>query len=108
MGEKNLNQRLLVIGIVIVIALIMLWPPKSKLRPGLDIAGGTSMIFEIQTEKNDDPKLAEQMKTLLQKRVDPQGVYDLNWRVVGQNRIEVQMPLAPPENKKLREEFLAA
>lgn len=108
MVEKNLNQRLILIGVVIVCAVLIIWPPTTKLRPGLDIAGGTSMIFEIDADEDDNPNLAEQMKTLLQKRVDPQGVYDLVWRVVGRNRLEVQMPLAPPQNARLRDEFLAA
>jgi SecD/SecF fusion protein len=109
MWEKQLRQRLLVCGAVIVVALILLWPPKDKLRPGLDIAGGVSMIFEIQEEEGErDPYLAEAMKRLLQKRVDPQGVYDLKWRVHGNNRIEVQMPLPPEDTARLRADYLKA
>ncbi len=109
MWEKQLNQRLIVIGIVLVLAAMFIWPPKEKLRPGLDIAGGVSMIFEIQEEEGErDPYLAENMKRLLQKRVDPQGVYDLKWRVHGNNRIEVQMPLPPEDTARLREDYLAA
>jgi SecD/SecF fusion protein len=99
--EKNVGQRLAVIAIVCLIAVVLIWPPSQKLRPGLDIAGGTSLIFEIDTSKaENDPNLAERVKTLLQKRVDPKGVYDLSWRVLGQNRIEVQMPLPPRDAKE--------
>src|SRR5215470_19520014 len=107
MPEKNLNQRLLLIAVVVVVGVIMIIPPSKKLRPGLDIAGGTSLILETEEDKGD-PTVAERMKVLLQKRVDPSGVYDLLWRVLGRNRIEVQMPLAPPENRHLREEFIKA
>lgn len=112
MFEKNLSQRLGLIGVVVVIALLALVDfrdRKLNLRPGLDIAGGVSLIFEIDDEgMQDNPNLAEEMKVLLQKRVDPKGVYDLKWRVHGRNRIEVQMPLPPKDAKRLQEEYLKA
>jgi SecD/SecF fusion protein len=101
--EKNIGQRMFVIAVVIVIGFVLLWPPGQKLRPGLDIAGGTSLIFEIDTTAaENDPSLAERVKTLLQKRVDPSGVYNLTWRVQGRNRIEVQMPLPPKDATERR------
>jgi len=101
MVEKNVGQRLAVIGIVVLLAVIFL---TQGLRPGQDIAGGTSLIFEIDTTGAEkDTGLAERVKTLLAKRVDPSGVYDLTWRVHGRNRIEVQMPL-PPKDAKDREQ----
>ena len=108
MWEKSVNQRLLTIGLVLVFAALILW--RNELRPGLDIAGGFSMIFEIEEDATDPnpAQTAEDMKRLLQKRVDPQGVIDDNWRVIGANRIEVQIPLPPPDSKKLRDEHIAA
>jgi SecD/SecF fusion protein len=109
MWEKTLPQRFILIGVVLLIGIWFIYPPKDKLRGGLDIEGGVSMIFEIEEEEGEDnPHLAEQMKSLLQKRVDPKGVYDLKWRVLGRNRLEVQMPLPPTENKQLRADFIAA
>ncbi len=100
--EKNVGQRLVIIAVATLIGFVLLWPPQQKLRPGLDIAGGASLIFEIDTTgAEQDPSLAERVKTQLQRRVDPKGVYDLTWRVQGRNRIEVQMPL-PPRDAKLR------
>ena len=109
MWEKTLGQRLALILIVLLIGIFMIYPPKTKLRGGLDIEGGVSMIFEIQEEQGENnPYLAEQMKQLLMKRVDPQGIYGLNWRVMGSNRLEIQMPLPPEDNKRLQNEFVAA
>lgn len=102
MNEKNVNQRLIVIGLVIVVGLLFLRNPAQTLRPGIDIAGGTSLIFELDTsDATNVPDLAERVKEQLQRRVDPQGVYDLKWRVQGRNRIEVQMPL-PPQDARVR------
>lgn len=109
MWEKTLTQRLLLIGAVTLIGVWLIYPPRDKLRGGLDIEGGVSLIFEIQEEEGEkNPNLAEQMKRLLQKRVDPRSVYDLKWRVMGNNRLEIQMPLPPDQNKQLKEDYVAA
>ncbi|MFQ5805816.1 MAG: protein translocase subunit SecD [Phycisphaerae bacterium] len=109
MWEKTVTQRLILIGVVLLFGIWLIYPPKDKLRGGLDIEGGFSLIFEIEEEEGeDDPYLAEQMKRLLQRRVDPKGVYDIKWRVLGRNRLEVQMPLPPEENKQLRKEYIDA
>ncbi|MBN2445389.1 MAG: protein translocase subunit SecD [Phycisphaerae bacterium] len=114
MWEKNLSQRFILIGAVLLIGLVLLFPYscsdntfRLNLRPGLDIAGGVAMIFEINEEglENYPGNLAEDMKQLLQKRVDPQGVYGLEWRVHGRNRIEVQMPLPPADIKERRADY---
>ena len=109
MWEKNLGQRLAIIGVVLVLALLLIRNPAETLRPGLDIAGGVSLIFEIDdTGLENEANLAESMKRLLQKRVDPKGVYDLAWRVHGRNRLEVQMPLPPARAQQLRRDYADA
>ncbi len=114
MWEKHLGRRALLIGAVLLIALYYLWPPwdlAQNLKGGLDIAGGVSMIFEIDETglaEWEKAQVAEQMKTLLQRRVDPDGVFNLTWRVLGRNRLEVQMPLPPEGVKQLRDRYNAA
>ncbi|HUU96538.1 MAG TPA: protein translocase subunit SecD, partial [Phycisphaerae bacterium] len=109
MWEKNLTQRLVLIGVVLVLAAWLLYPPKDRLRPGLDIAGGVELVFEIQEEEGERyPNLAEDMKRLLQKRVDPDGVFDLRWQVHGRNRLGVTMPLPPKDAAKLRDDYVNA
>lgn len=108
MTDKNLRNRLLVILAVVTVGAILIWPPQTKLRAGLDIAGGTSLILEIDdsdAKRENFPNLAEEMKKLLQRRVDPQGVSNIVWRVVGSNRLEVQMPLPPPQAAGLRKRY---
>lgn len=112
MWEKNLGQKGLIIGGALLLAAIFLVKidddgVRLNLKGGQDIAGGTSMIFEINDEGlgGGGQPVAETMKELLQKRVDPKGVLDLQWRVHGKNRIEVQMPLPPAEAKQKQEEY---
>jgi SecD/SecF fusion protein len=115
MSEKNLGQKVaLIVAVLVLGALLLVRYDHERgfglnLRAGQDIAGGVSMIFEINDEgAENQPDLANQMKELLQRRVDPQGVFDLTWRVHGRNRIEVSMPLPPPEAKKLQADFIEA
>ncbi len=105
MQDKALTQRMIITAVVFALGLWKIIPPAENLRPGLDISGGVELIFEIDNAGDTSPQLAEQMRTLLKKRVDPLGVYDTAWRVVGQNRISVTMPLAPPENQRLRDAY---
>lgn len=106
--DKNLSQRIFVILGAIVLGAIFLTPPSQQLKPGLDIAGGVSMIFEINDAgMENNPNLAEEVKVLLQRRVDPKGVYNLTWRVHGRNRLEIQMPLPPKDAAQRRLDYMA-
>jgi SecD/SecF fusion protein len=72
---------------------------KLNLRPGIDIAGGTSLLYEIKPPPGGahgtrDGNLAEQMATTLKKRVDPNGTRNLIWRPQGDTRLEIQLPRA--------------
>jgi SecD/SecF fusion protein len=83
---------------------------QHSLRPGIDIAGGTSLTYEIKNEGNADPKLAENVASVLKRRVDPNGVKNLIWRPSGANRLEIQMPASRrnEEAEKLQQAYLKA
>ena len=71
---------------------------KTAIRPGIDMVGGTSLLYEIKLP-TDRPTvysgdLAAQMMEALKRRVDPEGVRNLVWRPQGGNRLEIQMPLS--------------
>src|SRR5689334_22916317 len=59
------------------------WGEKHNLKPGIDIAGGTSLLYEIKQppggSRSADGTLAEQVASLLKKRVDPTGTRNLIW-----------------------------
>src|SRR3954469_8074523 len=109
----NYSGRFTVIALCIVVSLLAIfWPAvtqpklafdgsvpfskKTGLRPGIDMVGGTSLLYEIKpaagTGVSDD--LANQMMTALKKRVDPDGLRNLIWRPQGANRLEIQLPLS--------------
>src|SRR3982750_329586 len=71
---------------------------KTAIRPGIDMVGGTSLLYEIRVPADRPTSytgdLAGQMMEALKRRVDPEGVRNLVWRPQGGNRLEIQMPLS--------------
>ncbi len=108
MHEHNV-QRLSIIGVVLLAALAIIFSPVLhklghphdkidhwiNLKPGIDIVGGTSLLYEIKPPEGIKPngQLASQVAEVLKKRVDPEGVRNLIWRPQGDTRLEIQMPL---------------
>ena len=79
---------------------------KTNLKPGIDIAGGTSLTYEIKVPQGASPRtatgqtLAEDVAAALKKRVDPQGLFNLVWRPQGETRLEIQIPRSPNSGKR--------
>ena len=106
--NKNLTPKIIFIIVLVVLAAWTLYPPNKTLIQGIDLAGGTSLIYEIDTygledtEKND---LAQRMITVLRRRIDPANIQNLIWRPLGNTRFEIQMPLASEQARTKRTEF---
>lgn len=107
MEHSKYRSRLMVIAFVLLIGLIGIFPPgrllnseipwsrKHALKPGIDIKGGTSLLYEIKAPPSGaTPNLSEKVAEALKRRVDPQGVRNLIWRPQGPTRLEIQMPLS--------------
>src|SRR5947208_2945911 len=87
------------------------WNRKHDLKPGLDIRGGISLLYEIKAAPGTtDPDIATKVAEALKRRVDPDGVRNLVWRPQPPNRLEIQMPAGQnvEEAKKAREDLAAA
>jgi SecD/SecF fusion protein len=87
------------------------WGQKTSLKPGIDIKGGISLLYEIKAPPgNTEQNLAEKVADSLKKRVDPDGVKNLVWRPQGATKLEIQMPLGQnaEETKKAQEAFRVA
>lgn len=98
MGEKNLWSKVGLIVLLVGLSIWQIYPPKKNLKPGIDLGGGYSALFEIDdTNAKDDPHLAEKVMDILKKRIDPGSTRNLIWRPIGRNRLEIQMPRARGE-----------
>ncbi|MCH7557815.1 MAG: protein translocase subunit SecD [Planctomycetes bacterium] len=106
--SKNPTWKIVLIIVLVALAIWTLYPPNKTLMPGIDLAGGTSLIYEIDThglkevEKKD---LAQRMITVLRRRIDPANIQNLLWRPQGNTRFEIQMPLASAEARAERKNY---
>ena len=106
--NKNLLPKFILIIVLVVVAAWILYPPDKTLKPGIDLAGGTSLIYEIDTHGLEGPEkrdLAQRMITVLRRRIDPASVRNLVWRPQGGTRFEIQMPLASEESREKQQNF---
>ncbi|HNO77531.1 MAG TPA: protein translocase subunit SecD [Phycisphaerae bacterium] len=111
MNEKNkLWKWVFVLGVT-ALAIFALYPPEDRLKPGIDLAGGTSLIYEFNTagmRASEKVGLAARAMEILKSRVDPNSQFNLVWRPIGNNRLEIQMPRPPEGARKRREAYEAA
>jgi SecD/SecF fusion protein len=105
---KNLMPKIIVITVLVVFAGLTLYPPSKTLKPGPDLGGGTSLIYQIDTqgmEESEKRDLAQRMITVLRRRIDPANIQNLIWQPQGNTRFEIKMPLASAETRLKRLEF---
>jgi len=101
------------ITVLIVLALcaLMIYPPQTRLKPGLDLAGGTTLIYNVlipEGETGNASQIVDDVIAILQQRVDPTGTRNLVWRQQAGNRIEIQMALSTAKTKDLRTAYETA
>ena len=109
--HKNLVWKIVLVAVLVLAAVWRLFPPSKTLRPGIDLAGGTSLIYEINTQGlNEEEKrgLSDKMIFVLRRRVDRDNIYNFVWRPQGNSRFEIQMPLASAEAREKRQVYESA
>ncbi len=105
---KNVAPKAILIIVLVVVAAWTLYPPGKTLKPGIDLAGGTSLIYEIDTQglkEHEKRDLAQRMITVLRRRIDPANIQNLIWQPRGNTRFEIKMPLASAEARQKRQDF---
>ncbi len=106
--NKSILPKAALIIVLVILAVVTLYPPNKTLKPGIDLAGGTSLIYEIDTQDLEEAErkdLAQRMITILRRRIDPANIQNLIWRPQGNTRFEIQMPLASAETREKREDY---
>ena len=105
MGEKDLWLKIGLIVMLVALSISFIYPPEDKLKPGIDLGGGHSLLFEIDDSGDARPDLAQRVMEILKQRVDPGGNRNLVWRPIGRNRLEIQMPRVRGNQREAREAF---
>ncbi len=102
----HLRTAIIVIIVLLAACVLSIIPPSEKLRRGRDLAGGVSLIYTVDTPAGgvgaSGADLLAATIEVLKERVDPNGLYEISFTPLGQNRIEITMPLPTDEVKRLR------
>ncbi len=69
----------------------------DRFRLGIDLAGGTNMVFQVKPEKELTNSLIDEMVESVKRRVNPSGTEEITVRGVGGGRIEVIVPGEDPQ-----------
>ena len=111
MESDNRLLKWAVVTVLIIAAVLAILPPQERLKGGIDLVGGCSLLYEIDTtglESKQVRGLSAKVISVLQRRVDPNGQLNLIWRPVGNTRIEIQMPRPPAKAIERRKAYEAA
>jgi len=104
MTGKVLGRKFTITIVLIVAAIACLLIPERPFRLGLDLQGGTRLVYEFDfdaamrqgkispEEYADKSRLLEEFCNILRDRVDPNQVMELSVRPEGQNRIVIELP----------------
>jgi SecD/SecF fusion protein len=66
---------------------------RGQIKLGLDLRGGSELLYKIKAEKGEQhPGLTDEIISLLEKRIDPQGVLEYRLQQQGLQRILIQVP----------------
>ncbi|MBW8034449.1 MAG: protein translocase subunit SecD [Planctomycetes bacterium] len=110
MNRNPIWKPALIISLVVV-AILTVYPLDQKLKPGIDLGGGSAMIYEIDTEGLDNKErkgIAQRMIPILRRRLDPKNLANIIMRPQGDRRIEIQVPLASKDTITKREVYVKA
>jgi SecD/SecF fusion protein len=80
-----------------LLGLLFMWPPSQKLKLGIDLSGGTILVYEVVRENLPPGFNMDELISALKKRADPEGVKEIPIRKIGGNRIEIILPQASNE-----------
>jgi len=73
-------------------------PIEKVVRLGIDLAGGTNLVFQVKGEgKEVTNQVMEKMVGAVGQRINQSGTEEVTVRQVGQDRIEVIVPGADPQ-----------
>jgi SecD/SecF fusion protein len=97
---QNVGRQVALIAVLLITSLVLIF--VLPLRMGLDLAGGTRLVYEfdiddarakgIVAEDETDDEILQQQIEIIRNRIDPQGVKEPVLRKVGRNRIEISLP----------------
>src|SRR5437763_3829778 len=103
---------ILVSGYVVTRAGVRYARGEGGFKLGVDLAGGTILVYEVDTEKlaeeskdpNRKPFDPTEMAAFLKRRIDPADLYNVTIRPVGATRFEIILPTGGAHQSQLEEQ----
>ena len=91
---SSLWKRILLQVVVLAACAWFIWPPEKQLRFGRDLAGGISLVYNVQIGPGEaNNSVIGKVIDAVKDRIDPKGVMEIAVTQLGADRIEVTMPL---------------
>src|SRR5262249_13086472 len=72
-------------------------PPEKKLKLGIDLSGGTILVYQVDVKSLPPGFKMDELVSALKKRADPEGVKEIPIRQIGSHPIEIILPQASNE-----------
>lgn len=97
---KKDRWRLIIVAVVVVAALLSVFPVKGRIRLGLDLKGGAHILLQAKgtAESPLTEDSVERLLAVLRNRIDQYGVSEPVIQREGQDRVIVDLPgVADPE-----------
>ncbi len=94
---KNLGWKFVLIAVTTIAGLWALYPPREKLKLGIDLSGGTILVYEVMKENLPSNFSMDELISTLKNRLDPSGVREIPIRKIGLYRLEIILPEASSE-----------
>ena len=94
---KQSRWKIILIIASVALGLLAMIPPDKKLKLGIDLSGGTILVYEVARENLGPNFNMDELISALKQRADPQGVKETPIRKIGSNRIEIILPQASDE-----------
>jgi SecD/SecF fusion protein len=121
---ENLGRKTTLTVALLLAALAFIFGPlllgKKPFRLGLDLQGGTRLVYRFdfegavrkglitEAEAASPELLLQQMKTIIHERLDPQGVKEISLRSQGTDSIVIELPGAAESSATVQSTKLAA
>lgn len=105
---RHLARNASLVLFCVIVAVWAIIPPEKKLRKGKDLAGGVSVVYQVDVKPGEQSKeIIDKVIQVVHERLDPKGLLEISIVAEGNNRINFTMPLPSPEAKQLSADFEA-
>jgi len=99
---ENVQRKVILIAVVLGLAAIFLAVPQLQFRLGLDLQGGTRLVYRFDFDEEiakgnldqDEPRqeILRQTVAIIRERVDPDGVLEPRIVQEGDDRVVIELP----------------